>query len=428
MNKKNILLITAFFYPQNVIASSRVGQWAKYWAKDGNNVIVLTTKKYPFWSLDYEVNLPPDVKIIEIDYLPNFISKRVISSKSKKEKSVKTKKIKASKLLKNKLNYFIDIDIHDLWPFSAIKEGRKIIKNYEINMIISSFSPAASHIIASKLKKENPNITWIADFRDLWFGNHVQSQSAIAQFIRKIREKNSINKADIITTVSQPLSDILKKRYPRKKIVVIENGYDPEEYSSYNKDIIYKPSAENRKFIITYTGMIYSGKRDPSPLFIALNSLIEEDKIKASDVEVEFYGSTRNTLDNIIALGNYNKYGFIKNYEIISRSESIKKQINSNLLLLLEWGNPSANGVLTGKVFEYIASGTPILGVGISKDTTLGKLLESTGTGISTNNIEEIKEIVFSAITQQKFNFYQPNIDQISSYKRDNQSRKILAL
>ena len=77
MHKKNILLITAFFYPQNVIAVSRVGQWTKYWAKEGHRVTVLTTKKYPLWPLDYNQELPDNVRVIEVAYLPAWLEKRL---------------------------------------------------------------------------------------------------------------------------------------------------------------------------------------------------------------------------------------------------------------------------------------------------------------------------------------------------------------
>lgn len=425
MVQKNILIITAFFYPQNVIATSRVGQWVKYWAKDGHNVFVLTTKKYPFWPLDHHKILPSNVQIIETDYLPPWIINRITGKHSNGQKN--TKKTNFLRVVKDTVNSLIEIDIHALWPSTAIKAGEDILANNKIDLIISSFSPISPHIIASKLKENHPSIKWIADFRDLWVENHSSSQNKITRYLKKIKEEKILKNSNALITVSQPLAQILINNYPDKKVIVIENGFDPDDYP----DIKNRPSQrkiKKEKIIINYTGMVYESKQDPSPLFLAINELIAEGQIEKECIEVNFYGRSKEVINKIINSGNYNRYGIISNHDTVSKQQSIELQKNSDLLLLLEWSDPSAQGVLTGKVFEYIASGTPILGVGITNETSVGKILEDTGTGISKTSVVEIKEIILNAITHQQFDFYKPNIEKILVYRRDYQARRVLCL
>lgn len=426
MTKKNILIISAFFYPQNVIATSRVGQWVKYWAKDGHNVFVLTTKKYPLWTLDCNINLPSNVRIIETDYLPSWVVNRINNGNPNNNENI-TKGSNGLRKIKESINYLLDIDIHDFWPLTAIKAGEQILLNNNIDLIISSFSPASSHIIANKLKTKHPNIKWIADFRDLWADNHLSSQNKMTMYFSKKKEKKILKNANVLTTVSQPLAQTLINNYPTKKIITVENGFDPDDYPNINKKSL-QPTIKDKKIIITYTGIIYKGKRDPSPLFSAVNELIEENKIKKEFIEINFYGRSKEIINEIIITENYNRHGIIHNHDIIPKNQSIELQKNSDLLLLLEWNDPSAQGVLTGKVFEYIASGTPILGVGITNKTSAGKLLEDTGTGVSTTSVTEIKEIILNAMTHQKFGFYKPNVEKILTYRRDDQARKMLNL
>ena len=424
MKKTRILMITAFFYPQNVIATSRVGQWVKYWARDGHEVTVLTTKKYPFWAVDYNVDLPPNVRIIETGYLSRFIIKRLVKNKIPDIRH--NGSISILKKIKRVLTSLIDIDIHDFWPISALKAGEKILSDNDFDLIISSYSPASSHIIASRLRKRFPKPIWIADFRDLWAHNHIVSQSAISKYIRMVREKNIVRHADVLTTVSEPLADILKKSYPEKKVSVIENGFDPDDYPDMgltNKNFLAK-----NKTIITYTGMIYQGKQDPSLLLCAVNELIEENKIHASDIEIHFYGQSDKILSDIVKKGEFNRYGMLSIHGVIPRTQSIERQKNSDLLLLLGWNDPSAKGVLTGKIFEYIASGVPILGIGITNQSSVGQLIEQTRTGFSSMDKEEVKQVILEVIRNKKVNFYKPDIEKINLYRRDVQARRVLSV
>ena len=82
--------------------------------------------------------------------------------------------------------------------------------------------------------------------------------------------------------------------------------------------------------------------------------------------------------------------------------------------------------MLTGKLFEYIVSGVPILAVGVDTKNSAGKLIEETKTGKSTLESEEIKELLVNIITNKCFDFYMPNIKEVKKYSRDIQAKKII--
>jgi glycosyltransferase involved in cell wall biosynthesis len=423
-----ILMITPFFYPQNVIAVSRVGQWTKYLSRLGHDVTVLTTKKYPFWQLDYNIEMPSNVDIVEVDFLPSIVKKLLglsgtqsertkyrIESNSKVKKTLREYKSKFTK-------YF---DPHDLWISPASKTGLAMASVEKFELIISSYSPAAAHHVAKAIKRKNIDSVWIADFRDLWAKNHLSTHGYVRRYFEYAREKHCIQDADILVTISDTLAEAMKESYPKKNIEVIPNGYDHEDYSGFHINTYGTHKSESRT-IISYTGMIYEGKRDPSPLLLAINQLIEAGDIHKEDFIVNFYGPSKNIIDKIVTNGNFNKNNFINVYDQVSRDRASEIQRTSDILLLLEWPDKRARGVLTGKLFEYLISGKPILGVGVHPQSEAGLLIAKTQSGFVSNDVDEIKKLLISFNENKKFESFNPNMDEIKKYSRNEQVLKLI--
>ncbi len=424
-----ILLITAFYYPQNVIAVARVGQWAKYWAEAGHKVTVLTTKKYPFWPMDNQEMPNANIHIVEVDYLPNWLSNRLNlkSDNYAKSNEKPSKSVSILRFLQKKMRAYLGefFDIHDFWPRKAIKTGRQILGKEKYDLIVSSYSPQSSHIIASRLKKEHPKIPWIADFRDLWADNHTVKNNLAISHLIQWKEQKTVASANSLITVSDPLSKILKAKYKNKLTITIENGFDPDEHNHWNKNI--KPQRyQKEKIIINYTGIIYEGKRDPTPLFNVINKLIDKKKIKNNEISINFYGQNETQLIKIIQKNNSNKHKVIHINGQISRKESLRIQKESSILLLLEWNDKSANGVLTGKLFEYLVSGRPILAVGISTNNAAGQLILDTKTGICETQEAAIEKALLNYINGNSFENFDPDIQLIEQFSRKKQANKLL--
>lgn len=431
---KKILFITTSFYPLNSISTIRVGQWVKYLSRNGYEITVLTTKKYPFMEqLGLNKEIPKNVNVIEIDFLPKIIKKRFDKKVNKKNwqsdnKSSDTK-VYYIKIFVRKLRKYIGsfFDIHDLWTNKAYKYAQNLFGKDNYDFIISSFSPPAVHIISHKLKNKYPKVKWIADFRDLWAYNHVISAKGPFKVLEKFREKKVLSNVDKIITVSNPLTDIMKKAYRNKEIYTIENGFDPEEFSNWKEKIIPFSKITN-KITISYLGTIYPQKMDPSILFEAVNELIEESVIKRDQIKIAFYGDNKKQLEDIITPKNYNKYDIIHIKGFVSREESLNIQKKSDLLLFLEWNDPSARGVLTGKLFEYLVSGTPILSVGVSNKNSAREIIEKTKTGKLFLEKNHLKNEFISILNRKTVNFYNPVIKEIEKYSRDKQVKKLIEI
>lgn len=424
-----ILLITTYFYPQNRIPVLRVGQWAKYWAMQGHEVTVLTTLKHSFLGpFGLDPDLPESVEVIEVPFLPEWLRKRLEGRSRAQGGSPPASSGQRLRHRVRRLRGHIGslVDIHDLWTAPARRKGLDLMAQKPYDAIISSFSPPAVHMVASHLKARHPATLWMADFRDLWADNHITSAKGVLRHIEHLMETRSIrHKADALATVSEPLAESLRRRYPKQPVWVMENGFDPEEFPDWPHRLIPAPSAGGM-LRICYAGTLYPERRDPTPLLLAVNRLIDNGVLSRDRVAIDFYGQNEKELTAILARCNGNRHGIVHAHGFVSRHDSLAAQARSSLLLLLESREPAARGVLTGKLFEYLVSGIPILAVGIDTNNAAGALLHDTGTGRCALTANEIAGILEQSLRSGRFEFYRPRPDRIAEYARDRQAGNII--
>jgi hypothetical protein len=270
------------------------------------------------------------------------------------------------------------------WYKHAVQAGDRLLQSEKIDAILSSSYPVTCHIIAKTLA-EKYQIPWVADLRDLWTQNPYSNHCAPRRFAERRLELRTLGKASALVTVSEPLADDLSHLHAHKPVYVITNGFDPE-------DACFDPPELTDKFTVTYTGVLYDGKRDPVMLFEALKNLIRDGVIDPDRVEVRFYGSLDPWLfDEIKGAG---LEGVVKVLGFVPRSVALEKQRESQLLLLLLWNNPQEKGVYTGKVFEYLAARRPIIALGGPEESVVKDLLNETQAGYYISSLEDLEVIL----------------------------------
>ena len=266
------------------------------------------------------------------------------------------------------------------WQRFAVEAGEDILRQQNINAMISCSPPVTSHIIAKKLKDEF-NIPWVADFHDLWTQNYYYPYSPLRKVIEKRLELNTLSAADVLVTVSQPAAEELGALHRQKSLYSIAYGFDPAEVNSTAGNL-------TDKFTITYTGNLYPGKQSPESLFAALRDLITEGSMDASDIEVRFYGVEAGWIAK--QAERYGLTDIVKQFGIVPREIALNKQRESHLLLLLKWNDPEHRGAYSAKIFEYLAARRPILALGGFPDV-VSELLDETKAGICAQTKEDVK-------------------------------------
>ncbi len=254
--------------------------------------------------------------------------------------------------------------------------------------LISSFRPYADHIIGYLLKLFRNNIFWVADFRDL----HIDPRLNETYFpkIQKWFNRKILSKADIVTTVSKGLSQHLTPFH--HNTVVLRNGIGIMAQ-------LAEPKKAMTKFTITYTGSMFRDLRKPDLLLEALSSLVVEQKIEATKIQLLYAGKDTSTWLPLLA--KYNIGGLFKSLGSITHEEAMNLQASAHINLLLTYASPELKGNATGKLYEYLAAQRPILLlINGCEDEELEEIFEETGAGLvayeSLNHKELVKQFVLS--------------------------------
>jgi len=270
------------------------------------------------------------------------------------------------------------------WYPYAVRAGLNLIEREKVDLIFSSSGPPTAHLIACRLKVRT-HCAWVADYRDLWNMDPYRGhrRGPLLESIEKWLERRIMKRADAVVTVSAPYARMLEHILNRP-VYVIENGFDHEDFEGHISPL--------DMFTITYTGEINDlEKRNPEPLFAAVAQLVNSGAIHEGDLRIQFFG---NSCYLVLPLAR--KYGiesFVVVHPRVPYKEAITKQKESAALLLLSWMDIRARGAYTGKVFEYLASGRPVLAIG-PKNGVIEHLLNETKGGVLENEPTAIASLL----------------------------------
>lgn len=444
---KKVILIAFYFNQVNEIASKRLRALAKYLPQFGWEPIVIV----PDLGFIPKENDDLNCRIIYTEYEDMFSH---FSNKFKKSKSSDSRDSRDSKDSKNSIEFndkklkdstsysnpiaskaisiagevFAYPDGMKYWHESAFKEASKIMDEEEIDAIISSSWPITCHTIAKDLK-EHHDIPWIADLRDLWNLNPYVSHTFIRDYFEKRLELKTFENADALTTTTDLAAETLSTLHPMSKIVPILSGYDKDDFK-FLEELVSKNDnfsndfSEKLKFI--YAGSLYGGKRDPTYLFEAIRQLEDEGKLDSSKISIEFYGDST-ALEEIAS-----RYGLLDIVHIggkIAHEEVLKKQLESDVLLLISWDNEKEKMFIPGKIYEYFALKKPVLSIGY-KEGSLKDLIEETKVGYHVSSLESTKEALLNIYDEfvEKGTVELSSDINIEDYSMENMAKKFADL
>ena len=418
------ILIIAYYFPPEThatMASLRPYSWAKYWSKMGHEVCIITNKKNNYLRQKYlqDNNLNYDkVKIEEVEKLfikSALVTDNEITSQNNSKSSLAKKSLIQFRDCLNSGTLFYG---SNLWIIPAFKRALEICQISSFDFVISTYGPPASHIVAGLLKRKI-NIFWIADYRDLWSENdYLPSQEPFTS-IEKFIENKIVSQANLISTVSTEISKTFNSRFDCA-VITIENGFDNTEYFEVNQSFF----TQDNKIRLVYTGTIYPGKRDPSVLFQGIKLLGKTRTDVKDKLEIVFYGWN---LDNLKELVNrYQLEDLVVISPPIDRQKSLQIQQTVDVLIFLDWNDPTVNGILTGKIFEYMYSGTPVVSIGGSLNSAANQLIAAAGIGISVGNSVQDAANFINDLLDGKTIPYNPNPEILQKYTRENLAKKML--
>ena len=362
MSAKKVLVITYYWPPAAGPGVQRFLKFCKYLPEYGWDPVVLTVDSGSYSSSDDSLDreLSKDLPVYKTKTFEPFSVYNKLRGAKGNTIPVSLMGIKEDKRLIQKIalyiraNYFVP-DARKGWLSHALKAIPRILKEHDISAIITTGPPQSTHLIGLELKKRF-NLPWLADFRDPWtsvFYNKFFPRTASTERKDQALEDSVLTSADAVVAVSSGLEEEFKDR--AKSVEVIYNGFDHE-------DIPEKDASTTGKFSLEYIGNL-KPNQNPEELWNSLRELMTEVEGFRDLFKLNLTGN----IDKYIASDLNTKYklGPILNIiPYVSHNEAVERMASTNLLLFIVPEAENNNLIITGKLFEYLASRTPILSVG----------------------------------------------------------------
>ncbi|MGQ0525738.1 MAG: glycosyltransferase [Betaproteobacteria bacterium] len=412
-----LLIIAHAFPPQNATASHRAYSWARTWADLGHEVHVLTPTKNAF---DGSLDMQADMAGIRVHEVPYLLARRRAQHTDGVEPGAlsRAQRLDWIKTLTRRARFSLAMfgDPRLLAYFAMRGAGMRILAAGGFNFIVATSPPELTFFVARSLSRRT-GTPWIADFRDLWFRDMRLHQSWMASSLSGVVNRWLVGSAALLVTVSRGLQKRLAA-YLQRDVRICYNGFFESEVAASGA----VPHWNDDKAHVVYTGRMYPGKRDPEPLFRAMAKLKADAPHCAGRLVVDFYGFDDPWLRALIARHQLHEQVVVHGFVPFRTSVAIQRA--ADVLLFLDWTDAQAEGILTGKLFEYLATRRPILSVGRHKDTEAAQLIAETRCGITLTSEEEISTYLRTLAESAR----PPDVEPqgVGPYSREKQARDLL--
>ena len=411
-----VLIITYYWHPSGGPGVQRWLKFVKYLPDFDIQPIVLTVNpeqaEYPVLDPSLEADIDPDLKVYRTnckgvyDLYKKFAGVKTApySGFANEHKPSLTQKI--ARFIRG--NFFLP-DARRGWIKYAFEEAGKIIEKYGIETIITTGPPHSTHLTGLKIKKKY-RVKWIADFRDPWtniFYNKELFQTRWAKKINQRLEQSVLDACDYLLIASV---DKEKLSIDPQKVTFLPNGFDTIDFET-------KKPAFSETFTICYTGTI-AGSYPTASLLKVFESL------KDCRYKLLFVGKVVDNVKKDFCENLGNSVEFI---DFVPHSEAINFMTSSDLLLLIIPNTEDNKFIIPGKVFEYLATGKPILIIGPANCKAAQITLQANaGAVFDDDDTQGITDFILQQYEKrQKGIPSTPNWEIIEQYSRKKLTKKL---
>ncbi len=371
---KKILLISYYFPPCGGAAVQRWLRLLPLLDTAGYKITVLTTQDgdYPVRDDSLLQKLPSGIEIIRT-YTPVFGSlwKR-FAGKGKSIPYGSLDNSKSTSVLE-KLMYWLRLnvifpDARVVWNYYAKSKALFLCRTIVFDWIITTGPPQSTHLIGLYLKQQFKT-KWIADFRDPWTQIYYlkrNKQNPVIRHINSYMERKVVQTADLNLVISKAISGQL----PDGNKCVLYNGYDEQQF----EDKLY---TRGNQFRIKFIGQLTEGQ-DINSVLRFISAKTKEHSY--NDVAFTFIGTRKFIIPEV--------HFTISFFDYMPHQQAINEMVDCELLILIINDYIGNQGMLTTKLFEYIASRTPVLCIG-PLDGEAASIILETNSGFVSESITE---------------------------------------
>jgi len=383
---KRVLIISYYWPPTGGSGVQRWVKFARYLPLEGWQPVIYTPENPEQLAVDASLaaEVPAETEIIKTRIIePYELYKKVLRRSGHSKEAVEVNPVNAqNKSLLQKAAMWVRgnlfrPDPRCLWIRPSVRFLKKYLEEHPVDLIVSTGPPQSMHMIGLKLARET-GLPWIADFRDPWtkifYFKHLTMTPATERWHKKM-EKRVLDEASAVVAVS-PLVQQEFQAMTDTKVELITNGFDECDFQADECTEAY--GCPDKDFVITHTGL-FAADGNPTVLWDVLAEKCRTDADFAGKLKIRLIGKTDDQI--LKALKDRGLEDAITDMGYQSHSVAVEQQREASVLILPLRKEPEYKAVLPGKLFEYLASRRPVLGIG-QPDGAMSMILEEAGTGI----------------------------------------------
>lgn len=419
MQNKQILMIINEFPPTGESGVQRPLKFLKYLDRAGYKTHVITPQEAVKDVLDTTLvsEIPASAQVYKT-HSWGIKAKNLSKIENIRYQSTKKKESLKWRFIKTINDLIFPIDKQIGWIPFAYSQAVQIIKKEKIRNIYITAYPYSAFLIGVMLKLRFGNkIFFLADYRDSW-GFEPLLENKVNKYrllIMRWCDKVVLKKSDYIISVTKPILDDYISHFPfvKAKTSLITNGYDDDDFINLKAKVFKKKT-------IVYMGKFYNFKGNPNAFLNALSAYREEMN---EDIEFIHIGTAYQELFDFVECNNYSFYKYL-GYK--SHQEALEYCLGADYLLLCINDDPESKYVYSGKLFEYIRLGKPIIGL-VPLDGIVSDLIKEYSLGIVAS-INNETEIYNSLLEFDKQEIKQIPQDVIYQFSREKLTKDLIEI
>ena len=382
---KRVLIISYYWPPTGGSGVQRWVKFAKYLPEEGWQPVIYTPENPEQLAKDtsLEAEVPEETEVIKTHIIePYELYKKVLRKSGHSKEAVEVNPVNAQhKSLLQKAAMWVRgnlfrPDPRCLWIRPSVRFLKIYLAEHPVDLIVSTGPPQSMHLIGLRLARET-GLPWIADFRDPWtrifYFKHLQMTKATERWHEKM-EKKVLDEASAVVAVS-PLVQQEFQAMTDTPVELITNGFDECDFEGSECTEAYGGPEKN--FTITHTGL-FAADGNPTVLWDVLSEKCAKDEQFRKLLKIKLIG--KNDEQIIKALEDRGLKDMLEDMGYQPHSAAVQEQRTASVLILPLRKEPEYKAVLPGKLFEYLASFRPVLGIG-QTDGAMAMILNETKTG-----------------------------------------------
>lgn len=393
--RRRVLVVAYYFPPMGLSGVQRVAKFVRYLPEHGWDPVVLTVHPGGYFAFDHGLLREVEEAGVEVVRTSSWDPTRLFGSAQRV--ALPGEQRRRWLALLSQMVFVPDNKVG--WLVPALRRGRQLLRTHAFDAVLSSAPPYTGHLIGAALSRLG-GLPLLLDYRDDWVGNPRHTYPTLLH--RKLHESMErwvMERAQAVTTINDYIAQSLAERHPAaaSRLQVVPQGYDAADFED-----AAEMGASDDRFRLVYTGVFYHAQR-PDTFLQGLGRLLHRRPELRDRIAASFVGLL--PTDAVAEVERLELRDVVRHEGYVEHDAVVSHLRRADVLWMTVGRQPGEEQISTGKLFEYMGSRKPVLGLvppGAAADTLraygAGLVVDPDDVGAAAEAIEQL----FDAWSEQR--------------------------